>query len=81
MNHIISPSILNADLGNLEKVVLMINNKYNSQYVIKYNSDFYMLTDKSMQHLSPLFIFLLVVFDVQNVQIVEKIVYMDRSFE
>jgi len=25
MNHIISPSILNADLGNLEKVVLMIN--------------------------------------------------------
>ncbi|HEY5470644.1 MAG TPA: ribulose-phosphate 3-epimerase [Bacteroidales bacterium] len=26
MDHLISPSILNADLGNLEKVVLMINN-------------------------------------------------------
>lgn len=59
----------------------MINNKYNSQCIIKYNADFYMLTDKSMQHLSSLFIFLLVVFDAQNVQIVEKTIYMDRSFE
>ena len=25
MNHLVSPSILNADLGNLEKIVLMIN--------------------------------------------------------